>query len=255
MAKFGKLHEFTEQRQRDCRRILGACEVLLRDLLAPTKPKDKSLDDLFKTLREHHNPTPLVIAERFSFHSRAQSSTESVAEYIAELRRLATHCQFKTFLQEALRDRFVCGLQSKTIQKTLLTEKDLTLDKAVRIAQGLEAAEKGARKLQGDEHSQISRIGKNPKPYKTAPLPHKTCYRCGGEDHASDNCRFRQAECRKCHKKWHIARVCRSGQSKQPLSATSPKSGMNRKSNDSSRKVHQTPCEPPTSESPQPDDV
>ena len=236
MAKFGKLHEFNSDRETvntylervklffEANEIPGEKQVavflssvgatayaLLRDLLAPTKPKDKSPEDLFKTLREHHNPTPLVIAERFSFHSWAQSSTESVAECIAELRRLATHCQVKTFLQEALPDRFVCGLQSKTIQKMLLTEKDLTLDKAVRIAQGLEAAEKGARKLQGDEHLQTSRIGKNPKPYKTAPLLHKICYQCGREDHVADNCRIRQAECRKCHKKGHIAQVCRSG--------------------------------------------
>ena len=33
-------------------------------------------------------------------------------------------------------------------------------------------------------------------------------YRCGGEHH-SDKCRFKEAECRYCHKKGHIAAACR----------------------------------------------
>ena len=38
---------------------------LLRDLVAPAKPKDKSLAELTKTLRTHFEPRPLIIAERF----------------------------------------------------------------------------------------------------------------------------------------------------------------------------------------------
>ena len=39
----------------------------------------------------------------------------------------------------------------------------------------------------------------------------KTCYHCGDTDHIATTCRFRDAECKKCHKKGHLARVCRSG--------------------------------------------
>ena len=38
---------------------------------------------------------------------------------MAELRRLARHCKFKTFLEEALRDCFICGLHSNAIQVRL----------------------------------------------------------------------------------------------------------------------------------------
>jgi len=33
-----------------------------------------------------------------------------IAEYVAELRSLAAHCDFGDYLEEALRDRLVCGL-------------------------------------------------------------------------------------------------------------------------------------------------
>ena len=185
--------------------------ALLRDLLSPAKPASKSFAELQKALTDHFEPKPLVIAERFYFHQRTQGANESVLEYVAELRRLATHCEFGTFLQDALRDRLVCGLRNTTAQKNLLSEENLTLEKAIRVAQSLEAADKNAKKLKDEEAAStpIHRTGhyRNARP----PAKTKTCYRCGDTDHIATACRFRDAECKKCHKKGHLARVCKSG--------------------------------------------
>ena len=78
---------------------------LLRGQLAPILPKDKSLKDLEKLLKDHFEPKPLVIAERFRFSKRVQAAGESLADYLAELRQLAQTCEFGTFLNEALRDK------------------------------------------------------------------------------------------------------------------------------------------------------
>jgi len=91
----------------------------------------------------------LVIAERFHFHRRNQAPEESVNDYVAELRRLATNCAFGAYLEEALRDRLVCGLRNESVQKRLLAEADLTLARAVQIAQGMEAAHKNAQSFKG----------------------------------------------------------------------------------------------------------
>ena len=72
---------------------------------------------------------------------------ESIVTYIAALRQLAEHCDYKDTLQEMLRDRLVCGVNLAGIQKRLLAEKDLTFTKALDIAQALEAAEKGTNNL------------------------------------------------------------------------------------------------------------
>ena len=91
----------------------------------------------------------MVIAERFYFHRRSQVAGESVAEYIAELRRLATNYEFGEYLEQALRDRLVCGLKHEPTQKRLLSEAMLSLAKAIEIAQSVEAAEMNALKLKG----------------------------------------------------------------------------------------------------------
>ena len=94
-----------------------ARRLQFQHFLASLEETYKVLED---TLRQHYQPTVVVIAERFHFHRRAQGSEESVAEFLAELRRLAMHCDFKTHLNEALRDKLVCGLHNSSIQKKLL---------------------------------------------------------------------------------------------------------------------------------------
>ena len=85
------------------------------------------------------------------------------------------------------------------------------LEKAIRVAQSLEAADKNAKKLKAEEAAStpIHRNGhyRNARP----PAKTKTCYRCGDTDHIATACRFRDAGCKKCHKKGHLARVCKSG--------------------------------------------
>ena len=70
---------------------------LLRNLVAPVSPKDKSLKDLIEVLEAHFEPKPLVIAERFNFYRRSQQSGESIVDFVAELRRLAVKCEFGTY--------------------------------------------------------------------------------------------------------------------------------------------------------------
>ena len=56
--------------------------------------------------------------------------------------------------EEALRDRLVCRIQSEAIQKRLLAEADLTLQKAYEVAQGIEAASKQASELRASSRTQ-----------------------------------------------------------------------------------------------------
>ena len=187
--------------------------ALLRNLLAPVSPKEKTFKELVDTLKSHYEPKPLTIAERFHFHRRAQRTDESVKEFAAELRRLSTHCEFGTYLDEALRDRFVCGLGSETTQKRLLTESELTFAKAVEIAHSMEAAAKNARKLQDAGLPQLQK-----DICKVTPEVTNGCYRCGKPDHRAAQCPFRGAKCHNCGKQGHIRRMCR-----QPKKTQSPK--------------------------------
>ena len=141
------------------------------------------------------------MAERFKFHSRVQKQGESVRDYLAALRKLSKHCGFKKFRMEALCDRFVCGLSKKAIQHKLLTEDNLTLNKALNTAHSMELAASQASQLQkaletcqqpGDIH-ELSRVtGKNPRRKQLAmnqgkPMG-KACWQCGKFNHAAWNC-------------------------------------------------------------------
>ena len=178
--------------------IGGRAYGVLRDLLAPALPQDTSLERLVATLKKHYEPSKVVIAERFHFHRREQQAEESIAEFLAALRRLATHCQFGDHLEDSLRDRLVCGLCSESIQKKLLSEADLTLQRALEIAQGMESAERNTKALK-QENWEV--------PVNNVVLK---CHRCGKSNHKPSDCRFLQATCHSCGKKGHISPVCPS---------------------------------------------
>ena len=78
----------------------------------------------------NYSPKTILIAESFKFHRQNQHESETVAQFVVELKRLALKCEFETFLEDALRDRLFCGLKSVQIQKKLLAERDLTFKKA-----------------------------------------------------------------------------------------------------------------------------
>ena len=119
----------------------------------------KSMAEITAKLREHYEPKPSLIAERCQFHKRNQNTRESIATYIAELRRLAARCNFPhDYLDDTLRDRFVCGLRNEKIQTLLLTEKDLTLQIALEKAQSLESAQKNTQVMKGPPQLTVGHV-------------------------------------------------------------------------------------------------
>ena len=94
---------------------------LLKSLSVPSKPEDKTFKELFRMMKNHQDPKPNSIVERFQFNNRNRKQEESIAECIAELRRLAEHFNYGTILKDMLRERLVCGLKNECIQQRLLS--------------------------------------------------------------------------------------------------------------------------------------
>ena len=141
--------------------VIGAKTYeVLKSLLAPDKPSAKSYPDLKAVLLSHFKPKPLTIYERFKFHKAVQKDTENAAQYIAKLRGLAHHCEFGQFLEDSLRDKFICGLRSIKIQQRLLQTERLTLKKALDIAQTMENAEINAKELHEQFTSKVQTVDK-----------------------------------------------------------------------------------------------
>ena len=201
---------------------------LLSDLVAPDAPSSKSLAEISTILRGHFESKRVVIAERFHFHKRDQAVGETISEFDAALRKLATHCKFGDALEEVLRDRFVCGLRHEAIQQRLLSETDLTYAKAMEIAQGMEAADRHSKSLKTSEPAI--------RAFMSHSTSHSPCYHCGRTNHTPASCTFKDAVCHYCKNKGHIAPACRAKQKgQQPTSETSKPTGGRA----SGRKYHQ----------------
>ena len=171
--------------------------------MAPAKLGEKTVEQLSLALKDHFQPKKVAIAKRFKFHRRDQGVGETVTRYVAELRKLASDCQFEAYLDQALRDWFVCGLCSEATQKWLLTKAELTFARAVEIAQGIEAVERDTIQLHASGTGVAgTAVGK-------MNLSH-ACHHCGRKNHTLKDCRYQDSVCHKCQKKGHLASVCRS---------------------------------------------
>ena len=143
--------------------LLSSCGAetyqLIRNLVVPHKPADKSFKQLVDLVQAHYCPPPSVIVQHFAFNNRAQREGETAAEFVAELRKLSEQCQFGASLDEMLRDRLVCGVKDGRLQRRLLAEPDLTFKKAFELCQASELAEKNAKELQAGQKQSLKMAG------------------------------------------------------------------------------------------------
>ena len=131
--------------------LLSACGPatykVIRNLVEEGKLDTTPYDDIVKLVKNYYDPPPSVTMQRYKFNTRVRSASESVADYVAALREIAQHCEYKESLQDMLRDRLVCGVNNEAITNRLLSEKKLTFDKAMELAQAIESAERDTQQL------------------------------------------------------------------------------------------------------------
>ena len=68
----------------------GTYEVI-KNLVAPKKPTDHTYAQLMKLVKTHFKPSPSEIVSRYHFNRPVREPGESIAQYIAELRRMTEH--------------------------------------------------------------------------------------------------------------------------------------------------------------------
>ena len=195
---------------------------LIRSLIAPDKPSDKSFEQIVKAVSDHLCPKPSSILLRFYFNSCVQKESESIAQFVAELRRLAVHCEFEGTLEIMLRDRLVCGVRDPQLQKRLLAERQLTFSKALELAQAFESAESSSRDIQAVRSPSVPLPVHSVDKKGLSVLDSVSCFRCGGKHYAT-TCKLKSVTCNNCGKTGHIAKVCRSNPTGDKSSAARQK--------------------------------
>ena len=166
-----------------------------------------------------------VIYERAKFNMRKQESGESVDAFITDLYALAEYCEYGALHYEMIRDRLVVGLSDSRLSEKLQLIADLTLDKALVRVRQEESVKKQQSIIRGCEHGGEGPVispaiaavqGERYKPQKArqrwkSKVGSISCAWCGlSPDHDRQRCPARDAECRRCGRKGHYERVCRS---------------------------------------------
>ncbi|PFX14444.1 Uncharacterized protein K02A2.6 [Stylophora pistillata] len=228
-----------EEPRRRSSRIRSKPKRLIEEIsiVSPRRPKDLSFGEIVDDLAKHLDPKPIVIAERFKFHKAEQQESEAIRDFVARLKKLAETCEFGGYREEAIRDRFVCGLKDRTIQRKLLAVADLTLQTAIEMACAAELTETAiemacaaeltetaiemACAAELTEKETTALHGGSVEEIKKVAATFPECFLCGKVNHSSDTCFFRKSKCHGCQNVGHIVKKC-------PQKEQKPENGKNK---------------------------
>lgn len=194
----------------------------------------KKLDKHYEKFEAYVKPKSNQVFSSYKFHSRIQKPTESVEEFVTDLKVLVKDCGYEN-PDRMVRDRIVFGTKSSKVREKLINEgSDLTLEKALDIARTYEMSQKQLQTMNTGEDPNVNVIkkrthqrpenkyrtsyskqstrpryeqGARPKPREYNKVP--VCQRCGYE-HKYGKCPATGKTCNKCNKKDHFAKMCRT---------------------------------------------
>ncbi|CAC5418952.1 unnamed protein product [Mytilus coruscus] len=109
------------------------------------------LEVLLKKFEDYCIPKKNVTVIRHRFNTRVQNSSESIDQYLTDLKLIAKNCEFEHLKDGLIRDRIVCGMNSSRVKERLIRMDGLTLDKAVGICRANEESRKQMKTLNEEE--------------------------------------------------------------------------------------------------------
>ena len=183
---------------------------------------DKKVDTIMAKFEAYCNPRKNVTWERHVFNTRNQQPGETIDQYVTDLRTKAKTCEFGTLTDSLIRDRIVGGITSDSTRSRLLQKADLTLEKAIDLCRSSETTAAQMKTLTaGPEASakpdaaDVNTVGVSGQKV-TGDKRKYQCGRCGTGHTRQQSCPAIGAECLKCGRRNHFARVCRTKTQRKP---------------------------------------
>lgn len=207
----------------------------LVDHIAPTIPSQLSLEDLLAKLKELFRDKVPITRRRIEILNYWYDKAIPISEHIDRINRHAADFDRSKLTDDGLRillllQSFCYSSDNDQLKKIALrvieknpdaSLKDVVaeLEAYMNVTSGLKILENPSKPPQTTVLS-ITQSKGNPKKQNTSkdkgtsktfpqPATKSKCNGCGGS-HPRAKCTFRDAECYKCSKKGHIAKMCRS---------------------------------------------
>ena len=145
-----------------------------------------------------------------------QQPDEVIRYFLARLRGMATHCEFRvrcscaqevSYTDNVTKFKLVAGLNDEEIKEDVLGAADLDLEATIKMIEGKEGAKKAKQSLSQSLTGQVSQVGK---------VELLNCTHCGRSGHKGDStdkekhCPAYDKTCDNCGKKGHFRRKCLS---------------------------------------------
>ncbi|XP_049885410.1 uncharacterized protein LOC126380176 isoform X3 [Pectinophora gossypiella] len=190
---------------------------VLNCLCSPKNPTSLTYEALCTKLRDKYTQKQPTALERVTFRNRNQLPTETIEQYVLELRKLGGNCDFKD-LDDQIKEKFIDGVNSKLIKFELLkSESNKTLEETITLAKTVEFALLQTNDgKQGNEVSEVffngqGRKGKtsqNYQKFRSDIRKEPRCFCCGATNHVRSQCTLNKKYCSECGQQGHIFKMC-----------------------------------------------
>lgn len=182
---------------------------------------------IIRTPDKRFNPKKNVVLERHKFLQRAQIPEESIDDFVASLRTLASTCNYREFKDEIIRDQLIERTSNKKGQEKLLSTKDPDLENALRLARSIEHSQFCMQEMNettkfeevkqlNAKHSAKPAKGTNSSSTRNPEMVFSkakfdkselVCFRCSSKSHLGNTkfCFALNQTCFKCRRKGQLA--------------------------------------------------
>ncbi len=158
---------------------------------------------------EYCNPRRNITILHHQFFAHKQDEGQSFNDFVTDLKKRASECEFGTLTDSLTKDMIVCGVADHALRERLLRDADLTLAKAIDAGIAAEETKRHTKELekhQSEVHQVRHQKEKRIKESKTPDMI-KKCKFCNGS-HLHGVCPAYGKRCRNCNRRNHFAVCC-----------------------------------------------
>ena len=108
---------------------------------------EMKLAPVFPNFSEYCNPRKNITILRHKFSTYRQQEGQNFHDFVTELKKLSSECEFDNLQDSLIKDMIVCGTKDNSLCERLLRECDLTLSKAISAGHAAEETLKHTRDI------------------------------------------------------------------------------------------------------------